>query len=363
MTALPEWFAQISSGVVALDGLRMRPVETAERRATWEKGFPAFLPVWRRAGVTVSLLATPGQAPGQWRGVIEHCGQALTLSENAATLLPRYLFTRYISNNPEGVELLVSSWDGLHEALVTLHGMLGGDASTLEPLRQAIADPALRRAFEFDEDRRARFEAAHSRLARQIDASQEFSRYADWIDGAIAGRLDPQRRIDAYGRWANQLLARFAEMSAAAGIALDRHAGDFAKLLEELAGLDAAVPNIPTWECQPGSGSSEALHASVAARLEPASLPPDPVSKGIVQALKDYGMNYDGRAHAEAVVALDEGGEPQRAWRALQSAAWWMARGTGEAQAPIWDGALLLCDRHGWEDIRWVVEHSSGGGE
>ena len=40
---------------------------------------------------------------------------------------------------------------------------------------------------------------------------------------------------------------------------------------------------------------------------------------------------------------LDERGEPERAWGALHSAAWWGARNVGEAPPAMLDGARLLC--------------------
>jgi hypothetical protein len=72
-------------------------------------------------------------------------------------------------------------------------------------------------------------------------------------------------------------------------------------------------------------------------------------------------MNYEGYAHAEAVVALDERGEPERAWGALHSAAWWGANSRGVAPSAMFDGARLLARRHGWDDIAWAVEQATGG--
>jgi hypothetical protein len=70
-------------------------------------------------------------------------------------------------------------------------------------------------------------------------------------------------------------------------------------------------------------------------------------------------MDYDGYAHAEAVVALDESGEPERAWGALHSAAWWGANSVGKAPAAMLDGGRLLAERHGWKDIGWALDRAA----
>ena len=86
--------------------------------------------------------------------------------------------------------------------------------------------------------------------------------------------------------------------------------------------------------------------------------PNDPVVAGIVRALVAEGTSYRGLAHAEAVVVLDERGEPHRAWGSLQSAAWWAARSTGHTPEAMLTGAIFLAERHSWDDVHWVVERA-----
>ena len=81
----------------------------------------------------------------------------------------------------------------------------------------------------------------------------------------------------------------------------------------------------------------------------------DPVSIALARALTEQALSYRGLAHAEAVVVLDERGEPERAWGVMQSAAWWAARRTGAVPDAILEGARFLAERHGWADVAWVV--------
>jgi hypothetical protein len=359
---LTAWCHEIEARVAGLSRIGIRPVDRQARSKLVRGGFVGVLPLWRRAGVTVGLQAMPGQAPEAWPGVIEKGDQALTLAADASTLLPRFLFTRLLSNNIEGAESLAGKWPEVRDEATALHDLLGGAPEILATVVGVITDPETRKPFEYDVDRPAPFEAAHSRLARKIDRSPAFARYADWIDASLTGNAAPPHPPEAYGVWVRQLYCRAAEFPR------DRLGGAMLPqailldLAEAFAGLDTAVPNVPGWELRPGASSGAAALVSIANKIDLDACADDPIRRGLVEALRTEHMNYRGLAHAEAVVALDEGGEPERAWGALHSAAWWGARSTGEAPAAILDGARLLCDRHGWDHIRWVVDRAAETG-
>jgi hypothetical protein len=360
MPDLSAWCQTIEAHVAAVSGAGIRPIEPEVRQKLHAAGFVGILPLWKRAAVTVGLQAMPGMPPQAWPGIIETDGQALTLAADASTLLPRFLFTRMLSNNVEGAESLAKKWSRVGDKVAALHDVLGGALATLAAVVDVITDPEARRAFEYDIDRPARFEAAHSALARKLDPSPAFMRYADWIDAAIAGDAAPAYPPEAVGRWARQLFCRAAR--------LPRHLlGDatlpqaiLLNLVEAFSGIDTGVPHLPGWELRPGNSSGAAALISISRKLDPEMLPDDPVPRGLIKAFHSEGMNYRGMAHAEAVVALDERGEPERAWGALHAAAWWGARSTGEAPPAMLDGARLLADRHGWDDIRFVVDRATG---
>jgi hypothetical protein len=134
------------------------------------------------------------------------------------------------------------------------------------------------------------------------------------------------------------------------------------QLIEERAGLDSGVFDEPSWSIQPGGASSETMLTEAAMSTSHAPPSTDAVGEQIRDALLKEGASYRGLAHAEAVPILAQSGEAKRAWGILLSAAWWAARNTGEAPSATLDGARLLADRHGWSDVRWVVDRAAGAG-
>jgi hypothetical protein len=360
MVKLGEWEADIAAAVGDLSwpsDICISPIDLNARLALTAKGFFGVLPLWREAEVTAGLLALPNLEPTGWPGIIEKGGQALTLSSDAGTILPRFLMSRFLSNNIAGAKQLSKAWPEAQAGLSALHAVLGGMAETLEVLADVINDSRERRAFEYDAGVEG-FETAHSILARRIDRSEQFSRFADWMDASIAGDPLPRESAQAYGPWARQLYVRAAGLPD--DLVDDLPQATLLELLETFAGIDTAVPNVPTWEARPGAGSGQAALVALAARIDLDSCPNDPVAAGLLRALRVQGVRYDGYAHAEAVVARDEGGQPERAWGTLHSAAWWAARSIGEAPSAMLDGARLLADRSDWKDIRWVIDRAAG---
>ena len=129
-------------------------------------------------------------------------------------------------------------------------------------------------------------------------------------------------------------------------------------LLEYYGGVGSGVPTEPTWALRPGAYSGAVVASIVAGLIDGSNLAEGQIQQNIVRMMVDDGVDYNGRAHAEAVALADEGGEPLRAWGLLNSAAWWAAHSLGKVPPAIFDGARLLCDRHDWDDIRWVLNHN-----
>ncbi|MDB5678537.1 hypothetical protein [Sphingomonas bacterium] len=319
--------------------------------------FPGVLILWGSRLVGAGLLAMPGQPPQAWPGVLVENGQATTVSSDARTLLPAFLLHRRLTNAPSNARKLGEAWPVVADACFGLHAALGGERPALETLAAVLQNSVAREEFKRSDDRLA-FELAHSRLMRRIDPSPSFIAFADWFDARLAGK-DHVFAPEAYGAWCRQALSwsHIFDLSVRGG---SEEPEMLIPLLEGFAGLDTGLLLKPSWSWQNG-GSSETLLVEVASLTDSDSALLDDVQQGLVKTLVSAGTSYDGSDHASATVVLDERGEPDRAWTTLNAAAWWMALRYGEAPAAITDGAHLLCDEHGWEDIRWVVDRAMKG--
>jgi hypothetical protein len=361
MSGLDAWVIEISKCVRELRSEHVlgvdQPPDSVLSRKVAATGFPAVLPLWTGRRHIVGLLADPLANPETWSGVILQDEQGLTIASDARTLLPQLIVQRVLSNSPDTAEQLANRWSEVGEKALALHRILGGTDDELEAVVAVASDSVAREAFKYKQDRAAVFEAAHSSLCRKIDHSEPFVRYADWLDASIAGRWTKPEDPSRYGAWGRRVLC-WAQRLAFAQPTMPRVPTTWLhRIVEERAGIDSGVPVEASWSIQLGaSGEAALIEAAMVIDHEPPST--DPVSAGIVRAMLAEGTSYRGFAHAEAVVALDERGEPERAWAALQSAAWWAARNTGKVPDAMLEGARFLADRHGWVDVRWVVERA-----
>jgi len=362
MTALDDWVKEVRAAVDALvpgRGLGIgQPPDRALSQQVALAGFPGVLPLWGARRTLFGLRVVPGADPRAWPGVFIQDGQGLTLATDARTLVPQAIVNRHLSGDPAAAERLAGEWGEAGPGTLALHRALGGADEALDAVVATLGEPAAREAFRWREGKEAEFEAAHSALARKIDASPAFVRYADWLDGCIAGACAAPEDAPAFGAWERRVLCLASRLALSRPGTPKLGAPLVLRVVEPDAGIDSAVPGEPSWSIQPGGASGETTLVEAAASLgdEP---PADPVAAGLVRALTTEGSSYRGLAHAEAVVALDEGGEPERAWGALQSAAWWAARNTGGVPPAMFEGARFLSERHGWADVGWVVQRAA----
>jgi len=363
MAELKQWVAEVDARVgelAAQPAFGIRPVTPKERAQLLARGFPGMLALWTSGTSMAGLLALPDVPSARWPGVIEARGQALTIASDATTLLPRFLMNQKLSNNPGGAERVGAAWSASGDAVEALHAALGGTLNALQAIGAAFREPARRETFKFRGAKTAEFQAAHSALAQQIDKSDAMHTYADWLDKAINGDKAPLADPEALGAWKRQALAWTSRLILTRRRGYPIATSLLIDLVEAFAGLDTGVPVAPTWALRAGAASGETAIISVADKLDPNDLAQDEVVAGLVRALQDQGDNYDGYAHFEATAAREEGGQASRAWGALNSAAWWTARRTGEAPPAVVDGARLLTERHGWDEVRWTVDRASG---
>jgi hypothetical protein len=363
MSKLDTWFSEIGRSVVALGSEPSigvsEPPSPALSRTVALTGFPGVLPLWSGRRHTVGLLVKPLSVPRTWPGVILQDGEGLTIASDARTLLPQLIVMRLLSKFPDAGRKLAERWREIGPNALALHRVLGGTEEELEEVVAIARDPARREVFNFRKGQEAAFEEAHSTLCRKIDRSEPFVRYADWLDAWIAGCWIAPQDQAYYGAWGRRVHCWARILASLSPAAPKLASGWLHRIVESDAGIDSGLPARASWSVQAGSASGETALVEAAMEIDPEPPPTDPVSAGIVRALLTEGTSYRGLAHAEAVVALDERGEPERAWGALQSAAWWAARNTGQVPEAMFEGARFLAERHDWVDVRWVIERAA----
>jgi hypothetical protein len=364
MPELADWLSDIERAVAALGtepalGIA-RPVGAELSRATASAGFPGVLPLWIGRRHTVGLFADPATSPRTWSGVLLEDGEGITISSDARTLLPQSIVFQ-LSMSPDRVAPLTERWSELESRALALHGTLGGAGDALLTVVDVARDPVGRADFEISAHRKDRFEGACGSLLRQIDHSETFTRYANWLDAYIGGRFTLPKSRSEFGPWTRRAVC-WAVRRAFADPTTPRIPDALVQwVIEERAGMDSGVSDEPSWSVRPGAASGETMLSEAAMLGGHDPPPPDAVSREMAEALLTEGASYRGLAHAEAVVTLAKREEPERAWGVLLSAAWWAARNTGEAPPAMLDGARLLADEHGWDDIRFVVDRAGGG--
>lgn len=361
MSDLVDFVELISEVLASNDGMRAAlairshdPLSVHE----WQlPGLLGVLPLWSDNSWTFGLMVVPDCKAKDWPGVMVWREQAISISTDSATLLPRFLVARHLSNFPDEACSLKKNWDAIRTPLEALHIALGGRIGALDHLAEVVADDSTRERFNLSVSSRQEFETAHEALFRAMDNSAEFTAFADWFSAELRGE---RRTVDpiVYGNWGRQALAWSLQFDVALGT-LGSDFSSFAPLVTGQNGWDTGVSVAPSWH-DTGSGGSLGLGTMVAQLIDAGSELADPIDQCLAHAIAQAGSGYDGIAHAEQVPFLDDQGEADRAWSALCGAAWWMHMSRGEIAPAIFDGARLLCDHHGWEDILWIVDQAGG---
>ena len=323
------------------------------------RGFVGCVPLWRSYNVTFGLIARPNTAVNQWTGYAEQDGEALTISSSSSRLLLKYLYIMLFDDKVNDLRDASRLWPQLRNDLLELHKALGGISDDFARLENFIGTEEQFHAFDLDEENRTPFEAAMSELARELDPSVEFTRFANWLDRAIEGDLTIGSDLNL-GCWQRMALTWPFLISKKSGQKAEIPEEEARNAVETFCFLDASRARSASWHISPGSGSVEMGQAALSEFIVEKGLQRSDYMGAIVLAVRERNYDYDGQAHAEAVPMLDEAGEPERAWGVLNSAAWWMARQHGEVPPAIFDGARLLCDRNGWDDMRWVIDRAMG---
>lgn len=359
MKRLEAWHSelvQLLAEIGAEPGLGLDdPTEKTEDEKQDALSYPFALKLWQGRRTTVSLWPTPAKPWREWPVIIVKDGNALPLATDMRTALPRFLAMRLLSANPEGAKRLADRWPDMQAKAEKLHAILGGETMRLKAVVDAATDDESRT--EMTDAKSPTFEQAHSDLARKIDIDKNFVKFADWLDAAIVQGATFEANQGVGQPWASLVLGWIGF-----DCDEDNGAGMIAQLwplLEYYPGVGSGIPAEPSWVLRPGAYSGEVVANIAAGLIDRNNLAEGQIQQNIIRMMVDDGLDYNGHAHAEAVALADEGGEPVHAWGLLNSAAWWAARSLGKVPPAIFDGAYLLCNRNGWDDIRWVLDHNA----
>ncbi|MEO5851901.1 MAG: hypothetical protein ABIQ15_05260, partial [Nocardioides sp.] len=182
--------------------------------------------------------------------------------------------------------------------------------------------------------------------------------YAQWLDAHSAGQFPAPASTEAYGRWSRRVMCWSEVLELSGRGAPDRSALPRQSIIEGAAGVDSGLSPRVSWRADIGEGSAETVLLESAMRLEQEPDIEDPITRALAHAMDNEGLDYRGLAHAEAVVVLRDRGEPERAWGALQSAAWWSSRHLGEMPDFVMNGGRLMAEENDWTDVASMLERS-----
>jgi hypothetical protein len=363
MTAASDWLPQVAGASAAFcaqaASVRARVNEpSAHSQAVL--GLMGVVPLLDVGDQTIGLLATPDTAALNWPGVAATRGQALTIATDATTLLPQAL-ARSLVRSSRTVRRLSTGWAAVAPSAKALHLELGGNPKSLEHVIAAGGSPQALKPFIYDGTNERGREGAFSSLCRDIDSSDAFKRFADWVDASVARQWLPLDYVGD-GPWRRVVLCWVTRLKGRETQAPSPSLEDLLELVIGPSGVDGGVPPKPSWAVSPGraSGESTVLEATMQIDLYPSG-EGDSMLRDLSQTILEAGSPYSGAAHIQVADVLAARGDPKRAWAALQAAAWWAARNTGSVPGPVVASARTLAEAHGWTDLLWVLEQDPEG--
>ena len=180
-----------------------RLVQTSPRR--WRRA--AFLGCCRCGLQAPKRLACWSIRPAIRRPGRACCSQMVRVSRLQPTL---GRFFRNSSHDcsrldPETAVGVAGQWTQIEPRAQALNRALGGTDDALSAVIAVAADPVRLEVFNYKRGQETEFERAHSALAREVDPSEQFGRYADWLDANIAGTWTAPEDPILYGSWARRV--------------------------------------------------------------------------------------------------------------------------------------------------------------
>ncbi len=276
--------------------------------------------------------------------------EVATIASRPAAFVPTCLARTAIATD--------SSWDGVRSLsreswseLLELHHLLGG-AGDFARLRAMLEDRGLQSSVSACDP------VATARLLCAGDDAPESGTYHEYVARAVASYEAPVPIPDV-GCWSAAAAAiSFVtnSMKKWKG-ARDSDALQAAWLVaNQPASLDSFQSSIPSQFSPPFGASPKRLalqHAVFLAEREQQVSPAwrqDPLWPAICQLGRHPG-EYGGTAHMKAAENLAAAGQPERAYVALATAAYWMWVFTQKPFPTLMEGALLLAKESGWAEV------------
>jgi hypothetical protein len=278
-----------------------------------------------------------------------------TVASDRTTLVPQLLVRSTLRTSER--RALAQEWSEIEPGLMALHAHAGGNEAAMAAVAEGLGATELSAtsATEPADDESWRLASS---LFRAVDPTPAARQFADWLDALSAGQAPPSAAAEAYGIWSRRVMC-WSEVLDLAGRAPVRFAAPSRySIIEQAAGVDSGVSLRVSWRADIGEGSAETVLLEVAMRIQQEANIDDGVTRALALAMDSEGPDYRGLAHAEAVVVLKDRREPERAWGALQSAAWWSSRHLGHMPDFVMNGGRLLAEENGWTDLLSVLERS-----
>lgn len=307
-------------------------------------------------GEVIGLRRIPGVESGGWPFVVAMGFQALTVASTPASGLPMRIFGARLFNLPSGWRSLQPRWSAVLSELRTVHEALGG-GDQLDRLGRVVTDDAIKESLVYRGGDLQPIESAGGLVLRKLDDHAGHQRYRAHLDALLLGTVPVVHDFGFFGAWAS---AAAANSVVAMQWTMRKEEAFRAACWAVLQGpgpLDAAVLRVPTHFprlssvpladqtlLSAASGLAATKHAC------PREWSEDPLFDASM-ALADGGTKYDGSAHLAAAIALEASGQPERAFTALQCAAFWSRCNTGISSPDVLRAAVALADRHAWAGL------------
>lgn len=316
------------------------------------KRFP-FLKIFGQEVVGVRLL--PNRSILESPVVICSGNQIITASTTLASAIPMLIYRYSLYEQPKRWKIICDRWSQIEDELIALHSALGGH-DRLKGIRSLLFDEQI---YSQSNQPNAFQESVRESLDI-LDQSPEHLLYRKYVHQAILTHTATIPLPKGFGCWTNaaKIIAFQANLSRKYDI-------EFPLLAAwEVVNMPASVDTGTTREIQhlfrSGGNADLRIYKAVEFLYQyqdkvPTEWQEDPIWKATMM-LAEHGQNYNGIAHIETAKHLDEQGQPERAFDALISAAFWSYNYQGKALNTTIEAAYYLASKYGWEEIYAILD-------
>lgn len=314
---------------------------------------PAFQPWW------LGLLCRPGLSADQWPVVLVSDRNIVTISSSTQMACANILYTMRLRQS-FGWPLLRRAWSAVEGEFLELERAMGGEGC-VAALGRLVADPVNEREAKKSASKpalRGRFEA---RILGAFDPDPDRKRFCEYVlpliervgGGAVPpalGAWSRQGEVCAFLRGERSAPANTAALAGAWGLVCG------------IAALDTALA-APQLTSHPATGLADSVVHGAAELLmqhqeQLGAWRESPFWSPTVE-LATNGRLYSGHAHLQAANVLCDRDEPDAAWAALASAAFWSRVSMGRSTPMAFERARSLASSRGWADVVDVLDRNA----